>query len=191
MCYIEGGTPVGSTTRNTGCRDTTPPAVKKPIALNFELYFAGNSVNWHGAPAFIRRSVKAATTLGRMYLVTDDQFNDVVMQENDGAVDGSRFVPPFEELLQKDEFLLPGNRLYGHLLRIAERDGWPVITFTTKRDLPVNPPSEAYIKVITSGIKETYPAMTNTQISEYLMRAEGINGNIPMAQLTQWVEQTV
>lgn len=189
MCYIKGGTPVGSTTRNPGCRDTTPPAVNQPIGLNFELYFAGNSANWHGAPAFIRRSEKAPTTLGRMYLVTDDQFNDVVMQENDHAVNGSRFVPPFEDLMQKTDFLLPGNRLYGYLLRVAERDSWPVITFTTKRDLPINAPSEAYIKVIAFGIKETYPAMTNAEICDYLSRTEGVRGRITAQRISTWVDQ--
>lgn len=189
MCYIAGGTPVGSTNTNSGSRDKTPPSAKQPVSLDLELYFAGYSANWHGAPAFTRRSDKAATTLGRMYLITDDQFNDVVMQENDCTVDGSRFVPRFEELIQKDEFFLPGNRLYGHLLRVDKKDGWPVLTFTTKRDQPINAPSETYIKVIVSGLMETYPDMTNAQICAYLLNKEGVQGRIQPEQIASWVDE--
>src|SRR5438046_3062218 len=82
MCYISGGTPAGSHHSNPGCRDMTPPVADKPVAMDFELYFAGYSKNWNGAAAFIRRRPTPSTTLGRMYLLTDDQFNDVVLQEN-------------------------------------------------------------------------------------------------------------
>lgn len=189
MCYIGGGRPVGSSKANPGSRDKTPPVDKQPVSLNFELYFAGNSSHWRGAPAFIRRNGKTSVTLGRMYLITDDQFNDVVMQENDRVVDGTRFVPRFEELKQKNEFLLPGNGLYGYLLCVAVKGSWPVVTFTTQKDLPIRPPSEPYIKVIASGIKETYPAMTNTEICDYLLRSEGISGRITPRKIGDWVHE--
>jgi len=124
-----------------------------------------------------------------MYLVTDDQFNDVVMQENDQEVNGVRFVPSFEELARKDHFDLPGDRLYGHLLRVGENGGWPVITFTTARVLPIAAPSKAYIHVIVTGIKETYSEMTNAQICEYLLRAEGVHGRLSLKELSDWVSE--
>jgi len=188
-CYIEGGTPPGSANANPGSRDKTLPSDRQPVSMNFELDFAGNSTWWKGAPAFLRKGGPAARALGRMYLITDDQFNDVVMQENDQEVDGTRFVPSFEDLIRKDEFDLPGNRLYGHLARVGEQGGWPVITFTTARVLPINAPSKAYIKVIVTGIKETYPAMTNVQICEYLLRAEGVHGRIPSSELADWLNE--
>jgi hypothetical protein len=64
-----------------------------------------------------------------------------------------------------------------------------VITFTTKRDLPINAPSEAYIKVIAFGIKETYPAMTNAEICDYLSRTEGVRGRITAQRISTWVDQ--
>jgi hypothetical protein len=190
MCYIAGGKPAGSSKTNAGCRDTTPPLDNKPISLDFELYFAGYAESWRGAPAFIRRGSKTAITYGRMYLITDEQFNDVVLQENDREVDGVRFVPPFEELAGEDEFVLPGNRLYGHLLRIGQESGCPVITFTTTRyNLPIGAPSEAYLKIIVSGIKETYPTMTNSEITQYLSHADGVHGGVPLDDLVQWVRE--
>jgi hypothetical protein len=46
---------------------------------------------------FIRRA-PAGKVLGRMYLITDDQFNHLVLQENGRAVDGTRLVPPSKRL---------------------------------------------------------------------------------------------
>ena len=124
-----------------------------------------------------------------MYLITDEQFNDVVLQENDRDVDGTHFVPAFDQLVRESEFVLPGDRLYGHLLRIGTQGEWPVITFTTKRDdLAIGAPSESYAKIIISGLKETYPTMTNAQIIEYLSHADGVWGLIPLDHLMCWVQ---
>lgn len=192
MCYITGGRPAGSSKTNSGCRDKTPPLRDKPLSLNFELYFAGYSRSWRGSPAFIRSGDNRSLTLGRMYLITDAQFNDVVLQENDMEVDGTRFVPPFERLTTESSLLLPGDRLYGQLLRVGVQDGWPVLTFTTtRRELRIGEPSEAYLSMIIHGLKEAYTAMKNSDIADYLGRAEGVRGKISLGQLNSWIESAV
>lgn len=191
MCYIEGGIPEYRTEPNEGSRDRTPPTQSRPVSFNLELYFAGRSRAWgDGGVAFLRQGAKQPPTLGRMYLITDEQFNDVVMQENSRRVDGSRFVPSFEQLVRDREHLLPGNSWYGKLLNIGTEEGYPILTFTTARtDLLPNPnaPSEQYLKTIASGIKETYPEMTNDEISEYLLRVEGVAGRLAQNQVKVWV----
>jgi hypothetical protein len=188
LCYIVGGTPLGAKKRNEGCRDKALPLDNRGISLNFELYFADYSSSWKGAVAFIKQS-ETSKTLGRMYLITDDQFNDVVLQENAKKVDGRRMVPEFNQLCQEQDFLLADSGLYGRLLRVGEEDGYPIFTFTaTKNDLKVGAPSEAYVRVIVSGIKETYPAMTDGEICEYLWRCQGIYDAISPQQLKKWVE---
>jgi len=189
MCYIAGGTPAGATKRNPGCRDTTPPIEQRPITFELELYFAGYARSWGGAPAFVKKGTEPSTTYGRMYLITYEQFNDVVLQENNMQVDDTAFVPAFEQLVCDDEHELPAGRLYGHLLRVATEGEWPVITFTTSRtNLPIRAPSEAYLKIIVSGLRETYPTMTTYKIAEYLSHAEGVRGLIPRDRLVSWVE---
>ena len=129
-------------------------------------------------------------TYGRMYLISDDQFNDIVRQENGMEVNGKRFVPPFDELRKTESFVLPGDRLYGLLLNVDTVDGWPVITFTTpSSDLKIGAPSKAYTKVIVTGLKETYPAMTSKEICRYLLRAEGVRERIPAHELLRWVQE--
>lgn len=131
---------------------------------------------------------KDSAALGRMYLITDDQFNDVVLQENERPVDGKRIIPPFEALCEQAESVLPDIRLYGRLLNVGERDAHPVLTFTaTKSDLPIAPPSEAYLKLIVAGLEETYPCMKKGEIRDYLSVAPGIHDKIPIEQLTRWI----
>lgn len=188
MCYISGGKPPGSSTTNPGCRDKKPPLDSRPIELNFELYFAHYFKGWRGAAAFIRGPGNAQdVTLGRMYLITDDQFNDVVLQENGKQVDGTRFVPSFDDLLNQQSSILSSQLYYGRLLRIRVEERAPVLTFTTSKDLLIGPPSEAYIKVIVSGIRETYPAMSDSEICNYLLRADGVRGNLQPETIASWV----
>ena len=190
MCYIAGGKPPGSQVVNPGSRDKTPPTDKRPVLFNWELYFAGYSTWWSGAGAFIRQSAQKAVTYGRMYLITDEQFNDVVIQENGGQVDGTGLVPPFETLVDKPDFILPGVAMYGRLVSLGKEAGCPILTFTsTKDDLEVGPPSESYLKIIVLGIRETYPSMKESEICEYLMNADGIRGRIPKDKLRRWVAE--
>jgi hypothetical protein len=189
MCYIKGGIPPGGAKPNKGCfQDKNDPIEIRQISLNFELYFAGQSGTWgNGGVAFIRG--EGGLTLGRMYLISDEQFNDVVMQENSKEPDGSRFVPAFNQLVSQPQSILPGNPWYGKLLNIGSEGGWPILTFTTARTDLLNPnaPAEQYVKVIASGIKETYPQMSDDDIVSYLYRAAGIRGNIDLAKIRDWV----
>jgi hypothetical protein len=189
MCYIKGGKPHEGAKPNKGCfRDKSDPIESRPISLNFELYFAGQSANWgNGGVAFIRGG--GGHTLGRMYLITAEQFNDVVMQENGKTPDGSPFVPAFKKLVSQSQSILPGRPWYGKILNIGSEGGWPILTFTTARTDLLNPnaPAEEYLKVIASGIKETYPQMGNDDIAEYLAQADGVRGKIDLTKIKDWV----
>lgn len=123
-----------------------------------------------------------------MYRITDEQFNDVVLQENGLKVDGKRIIPPFEALCTLVEFVLHGIRRYGRLLKVGEKDGHPILTFTaTKSDFQIGSPSEAYLKFIVAGLEETYPCMRKSEIRDYLSVAPGIHDRIPIEQLTRWI----
>jgi len=179
MCYISGGLAPGRAggNANPGSRDKTPPIEDSPVVLDRELYFAGNNTAWGGATAFIRIG-NSSTTLGRMYLITDEQFNDVTAQENNVGVNGDRFVPAFDKLATIGE---NGHELsyglYRKLLRIGAKDGHPMLTFTKSRDLPISAPSKPYIQAIFNGLVETYPDKTDAELCEYLSLADGIKGS--------------
>jgi hypothetical protein len=92
-----------------GCRDRSVPRCDRPIELSYELYFAGHSDTWGGAPAFIRRSSGNVRAYGRMYLISHSQFNDVVRQENGRKASGTTIVPDCAELPSAMSGLSPGS----------------------------------------------------------------------------------
>ena len=146
-----------------GSRDKRDPIESKPIPLNFELYFAGRSNTWPrrekdsdvpGGIALVRQNPERGPTLGKMYLITDEQFNDVVLQENDKTPDGNRYVPVFEQLVSQRELPLDGDPLYGKILNIGSEEARPILTFTTGRRLTLNEPSETtYRKSRSWGVR--------------------------------------
>lgn len=186
--YIRGGTPEGSARPCSGCRDGTLPRRDLPITLGHRLFFAESVQRWGGAVAFIEATPGASTTLGRMYLISYEQLNDVVLQENGRDATGTSILPTLERITTEQRLVLPGIRLYGRLLYIGSRDSSPIITFTaTRHDFTIGPPSEAYVRMIVRGLRETYPLMGDEQIAEYLGSTDGIRDRLDPATLTAWV----
>src|SRR4030095_163368 len=87
LCYIKGGQPVGSKKHYEGCRDKSLPIDKEEFYIPSELYFAKESDSWdNGGVAFIKTNFEPQqSTLGRMYLITPQQFIDVVKQETNSS----------------------------------------------------------------------------------------------------------
>ena len=97
------------------------------------------------------------------------------------------YVPVFEQLVSQREVPLDGDPLYGKILNIGSEEGSPILTFTTDRHLTLNEPSESYLKEIAAGIRETYPQMSDDDITEYLLQADGVRGKIDLAKMRDWV----
>ena len=167
-CYIAGGTPEGAQREYEGCTDKTLPEESKPIIINAELYFARKSKTWHGGGvAFINSEFNSKVkTFGRMYLITAQQFAEVVKQEIRLEED---LVLDLEELAEKGSLLLNERSWYNKLLFLRREAGYPIFTFTNKDYLKdeINPPHETYFNTISAGLKETY-GMTDVEIEGYL-----------------------
>jgi hypothetical protein len=186
-CYIKGGKPEGSKKTYAGCRDKSDPRGDQQIRLPHALYFGAHSKAWNAAVAFIRCAASEAKTYARMYLITYEQFSDVVRQENGKKVPGNTIVPPYEDLARGDVGIIDAG-IYSRLMKTGTQDGHPILTFTaTREDFAIGAPSQAYIKMIVSGLEETYPCMRKSEILDYLDMAEGIHGAIRRDVLTRWV----
>ena len=111
MCYIKGGTPEGSTKLCPGCSDKTPPQDRRQKTIQHELYFAKNSPSWKGkGVAFIKSHKDDNTkTRGRMYLITKEQFTQVVRQENGRTPNYSRITIDFEKTIAQGESMIKGG----------------------------------------------------------------------------------
>jgi hypothetical protein len=95
----------------------------------------------------------------------------------------SMYVPVFEQLVSQREVPLDGDPLYGKILNIGSEEGSPILTFTTGRHLTLNEPSESYLKEIAAGIRETYPQMSDDDITEYLLQADRVRGKIDLTKI--------
>ena len=186
-CYISGGTPRGAHRTYTGCTDTTAPMASKEIEINAELYFAKRSKTWSGGgAAFIKPEPnKNVTTLGRMHLITVEQFIELVKQEvrfeGDLTID-------FEETIKVGTLDLLKETWYSKLMYLGTEGEYPIFTFTNGDFLSdeINPPNEHYLKIIIEGLKETYH-LSPTQIEKYLQDKKGISGTEMEEQLPELI----
>lgn len=176
LSYILGKKATGCDTSEIGCRDKSLPKVDRNIIIPYELYFAKSSPKWsRGGVCFIGDKKRDDyRTLGRMYLITKEQFLDVVSQENNN-IDCSKI--NFNNINTNgcDTFR---KSWYGKIVNLGIIDGYPVYTFTSYTDFnnELSKPSEEYLKCIINGLKEAYK-LSAEEIAEYLVTKLGIKGN--------------
>lgn len=183
LCYIKGGKPEGSAKSEIGCRDKSLPKDDKPIEIPFPLYFAMYSKKWGGGVAFIGlKKDGKEITLGRRYLITEEQFSDVVSQENYDT----RIYVDFKRIKKQGSAVL-SNSWYGNIIYLGDREGSPVFTFTASWDITNKPfvaPSADYLKMLALGLKESY-CLSKNKIIEYLIKKEGVKKNFTEEMLLE------
>jgi len=133
MRYITGGLYEGNGKTYEGCVDKTPPLYDKPFLIPYELYFGKESPSWNGGGVAFIDADKPGITLGRAYLITENQFLDIQKQE---------------------------GSWYEHIVELINGgDDIPHKTFTGISRYPENSPSKNYMDVIFKGLCETYPQL--------------------------------
>ncbi len=168
-CYLQGGSPLGGSRVNPGARDASPPERSMPIDLPGTTYFAGESTQWGGGVAFYDHD-EPGWTAARAYLVTAGQLADVAAQEMYRIpVDGD----PLEQVLLSpfgDGRHTWGPGRYETLVAVGERDGFPVLTFTSPHGAAAaerSRPAAAYLAMMAIGLRESRN-WDEDQISAYL-----------------------
>lgn len=153
-CYLTGGTPPGARRANRGARDPSAPRAHAALTLPGQVYFAGTSAMWGGGVAFYDADVPGAT-LARGYLLTAEQFVDVMAQEL-GAAAGT--IASLPALAIGDRAEITSGR-YGTLLVCGERDGVLLATFSAPwamADVDLTSPSLAYLGTLATGLSESH-----------------------------------
>lgn len=153
-CYLRGGRPPGARRSCPGCRDPRPPRRSTGYRLPGGIYFATESETWGGGRAFYDPDLPG-TAPARAYLVTAEQFCDVTAQEMYRNPGTDIDLAPV--LATGRHRIGPGR--YETLLRVGDLDGHPVLTFTapwSAGDVPPNPPSEAYLRMLAGGLREAH-----------------------------------
>ena len=143
MEHINGGKSSFSSQSYTPCDDTTPPVAEMTLEIPYELYFGNESSSWNkGGVAFLDID-RPGKTLGRAYLVTREQYENLRGQE------------------------CRSEHWYNHEQSLGTKYGIPVITITNRNVRERNTPSEKYREIIIRGLMETY-GMGRDEAEEYV-----------------------
>jgi hypothetical protein len=172
LCYIKGGQPEGSAQVETGCNDSSLPVDESTFTIDRPLYFAKEAARWESkGVAFIGLNKDNETrTYSKKYLITIEQFLDVVKQENNGA----NFEIDLNEVKRKGSKIFDRHSWYGNILYLGEEKGFPIYTFTAPwdiNDVDWKKPSHAYLKTIIKGLKKDYSV---EEIYSYFQNKQGI-----------------
>jgi len=143
LAYIKGSRVPGLEFEEEGCRDPSDPIDEKVMILGHKTYFARKSLRWNGSPIFLEKQstceIVSKPTYARMYLITEEQFDDVVAQENYLEKDASTWSSLNQARLiaqRNGEYTFNQNAWYGTLLYLGMAS--TTKTKTTKLVLPTN-----------------------------------------------------
>lgn len=159
LCYVQGGRPSGAQRTYTGCRDATAPQDSCAWQLPGQVVFAGTFYAWdpNGAGAALFFPDPGHRSVARAWLVTKEQFADVVAAEN-GHAPGSFDDVVNPVLAGRDDAAAIGSGPYGRMVACGQRAGVPAWTFTTNtsfEDVELNAPPQAYVDMLVSGLVQT------------------------------------
>lgn len=185
LCYIKGEKPVGSDKKERGCRNQNLPLSIETLKISHPIYFSKEKSKWgKGGVAFIgHQQCLNSCTLGRMYLITKEQFSDVVAQENDLE----QIIIDFDEVIRNGKAII-NDGWYGRIIYLGLKDDFPMFTFTSNfpyEKASYNPPSANYLRTIAIGLQEM--GLKEEEIVSYFLDKSGINMFFSKDQLFQYI----
>lgn len=170
--YLSGGRAPGTRRGVPGARDRRPPAQERAVIVPGGLCFGWTSPTWGGGVAFLDAHAYT-TAYGRAYLLTEQQFADVAAQEMH-QVPGADL--DLSQVLEHRRHTFGSGR-YETLHLLGELEGLPMLTFTVDDPdaLERNQPTEAYLRAVVRGLRETH-GLGAEQVAEHLAGRPGIGG---------------
>ncbi|MCB2298529.1 gamma-glutamylcyclotransferase [Clostridium tagluense] len=145
ISYIKGGKCKFNGVNYEGCRNKSLPKDTRPVTIPYKMYYGNESSPWGSGGISFLDTQSRGQSLGRMYLITEEQFEDISKQEG------------------SDE------NWYNQSLSLGDYNGVEIVTITNKNRRPSHNPSDNYLEVVRMGIKETYPEMSDFEVMKYLV----------------------
>ncbi len=189
-CYLAGGRPAESQREYAGCRDTSDPARAVGVFVPGRLVFAEESAVWGGGMAFYDSGAPGLTAC-RAYLISSEQFADVVAQEM-RRPSGGEFARRLAQLLSEVESVRTlGPGLYETVMFLGYLEGTPMLTVThgDVGGLHATAPSAEYLTTIATGLLEAHDWGADT-IAAYLAPAPGVLGSWSEEEIAHIVRPT-
>lgn len=179
--YLEGGAVHGARGAHAGARDPNPPRASGPVTFDRQIVFAGASRRWGGGSAFLGHGAVRDGALGRRYLISRHQFDDVLAQENRRDI----VATPLEGLTVGEITPLTEGA-YDAVLALEPVDRIPVVTFTATQppeEREPAPPTAPYLATILRGLASVHELATAAIVAR-LMSAPGVAPTWTAEQLT-------
>jgi hypothetical protein len=186
MCYIAGGTPVGTDRIYVGCKDPSAPLAHMALEIPYQLYFAGESRVWTGGVAFIGHTADSniLPTIVSAYLIKLSQLEQLVAQEN-----GREEIYHIDlQQLQDHSQLTLGEGIgrYDRILQCGTYENVPIISLTSPKIWSdFNRPAPAYLRIMATGLRGAIHGLTTDEVIAYLLQKPGVAGNYNAQQLHQ------
>ena len=165
-CYVGGGRPLGAARSYEGCRDPTPPREVRTFTVPGRLRFAGESGVWGGGMAFFTPREEGLVCM-RAYLLRVEQLGDLVAQETRHPV-GRPLVLATTGPTRHDM-----SEVYDVVLDLGELDGRRLLSLSSTREHPVNPPSAAYVRTMLDGLADGFDMDAGARVA-YLAAIDGV-----------------
>jgi hypothetical protein len=167
--YLHGGRPDGNDRDYPGCRDPSDPMDSFGLLIAGGVYFAGRSSSWRAGMAFYDPEAPGEVA-ARAYLITAEQFVDVLAQETLRSPGMALDLAP---AFRGDRY---SNGVGGYpiLVRVGGRGGVPLVTFTRDRRSASTlvAPAVVYLAAMATGLREAH-GWSRTQIDRYLSALPG------------------
>jgi hypothetical protein len=176
LTYIRGGKVQGSNKIESGCTNKQLPLKKELFTLKRDIRFLNHSTRWDGSVLFLGEPGKH-TNYAVRYLIEDDQFIDILKQENNKQLDSNINISSKELQSNISTQVFP-NSFYSTLLYLGEYDGYKAYTFTCTQTMFSEIPQQTvtrYLKVILNGINQ-YNRVRKNILVETFLKVPGIHG---------------
>lgn len=168
--YLRGGRPVGGARYYHGSRDPLAPQRDFALRIPGGIRFVGTSSVWGGGLAVYDKSAEGEVA-ARAYLITAEQFVDVLAQEARLPSGADLDLAP---VLQSSWHSF-GTGCYQTVAALGTHEGLPMLTFTAAdvHARPVNAPSSGYLWTMALGLRESH-GWDGASIGRYLASHPGV-----------------
>ena len=187
-CYLTGAPRPEVCGSTPGAGTPASPSALPRSTCRAALVFAGESTVWGGGHGFYDAHAPGRAAC-RAYLVTVEQFADVVAQEM-RRPPGGEFARDLAGLLGDVESVhAMGSGRYETVTRLGESAGAAMFTVTHDDAGSLEPaaPAAAYLWWISAGLREAH-GWDASRIAGYLEAAPGVAGAWTRSQLTELAE---
>lgn len=190
ITYLVGGVPPLGTKAEVGARDPSPPTADRALMLPYQLYFAHQSKRWDGKGiCFLDHNrSKSALTYSRAWRITDEQFVDIVRQENNKPEIDFDPAAVFAE-----PTTVVGKGLYSRVVVCDHIDGEPVVTCTGVKGVDQqrsNSPAAGYLTIVAAGLHQT-TGLNRQGMKKYFEKLPGIRGQWSGQRFNQLLDEAI